>query len=67
MEVGSDEWRRHGERVPLERTGSPEQIGETVLFLTRNDFVTGETIFVDGGEHLVGTGHRAGGETGEKS
>jgi NAD(P)-dependent dehydrogenase (short-subunit alcohol dehydrogenase family) len=66
MEVGSDEWRRHGERVPLERTGSPEQIGETVLFLTRNDYVTGETIFVDGGEHLVGTGHRAGGETREK-
>jgi NAD(P)-dependent dehydrogenase (short-subunit alcohol dehydrogenase family) len=66
MEVGSEEWRRHGKRVPLERTGDPEQIGETVLFLTRNDFVTGETIFVDGGEHLVGTGHRAGGEIREK-
>lgn len=66
IDRGSDEWRRHGERVPLGRTGSPEQIGETILFLIRNDYVTGETIFVDGGEHLVGTTHRASGEAGEK-
>ncbi|TNF80117.1 MAG: SDR family oxidoreductase [Acidobacteria bacterium] len=67
MEVGSDEWHRHGMRVPLQRTGSPEQVGEAILFLTRNDYVTGETIFVDGGEHLVGTGHRADGGVREKS
>lgn len=65
MAIESEEWRRHGERVPLGRTGSPEEIGETVLFLTSNDYVTGETIFVDGGEHLVGTQHRADGESEE--
>jgi hypothetical protein len=26
--------------------------------LAQNDFITGEVIFVDGGEHLLGAGHR---------
>jgi len=32
--------------------GSPEEIANAMLFLLRSDFVTGELIFVTGGEHL---------------
>ena len=47
-----------GDRIPLARPGSPAQVAETVLFLATNDFVTGEAIFVDGGERLTGAGQR---------
>lgn len=39
---------------PLQRYGSPEEIGEAVLFLLRSRFITGQVIFVDGGRHLKG-------------
>jgi pteridine reductase len=38
--------------VPLKRHGSPQDIAEAVLYLLKSDFVTGETIAVDGGRHL---------------
>jgi len=40
-------------RVPLQRTGSCEDVAEAVLFLVRNDYLTGQLIYVDGGEHLT--------------
>lgn len=49
----SEEWRARGERVPLRRTGDPAHVLEAVLFLTRNDYVTGAELFVDGGERLL--------------
>lgn len=52
----SDEWRRRGVRLPLGRTGDPSNVGEAVVFLARNDFVTGETIVIDGGERLLSGG-----------
>lgn len=42
--------KAHG--IPLERTGSLEQLGEALEFLITNEFLTGQIIFVDGGEHL---------------
>ncbi len=39
--------------VPLRRAGTPRDIAEAVLYLLRSDFVTGQVIFVDGGEHLL--------------
>lgn len=39
--------------LPLQRTGGVEVVAETVLYLIRNDFVTGEIIRVDGGAHLT--------------
>ncbi len=50
------EWKRRGTRLPLGRTGEPAQIGDTVVFLAENDFVTGEMIVVDGGESLIAGG-----------
>ena len=34
---------------PIGRLGNPEEIAHAVVFLAENDFVTGTTIFVDGG------------------
>lgn len=58
MEAESRDWRRMGELLPLGRTGDPSQVGQTAVFLAQNDFITGEVIIVDGGEHLLGAGHR---------
>jgi NAD(P)-dependent dehydrogenase (short-subunit alcohol dehydrogenase family) len=38
--------------TPLGRWGGPDEIAKAVLFLIDSDFVTGETIRVDGGRHL---------------
>ena len=35
--------------TPLRRTGTPEDIAETALFLARSPFITGQVIAVDGG------------------
>ena len=40
------------ERVPLGRTGTPEEIAEAAVYLLKSDYVTGEVIRVTGGEHL---------------
>ena len=34
---------------PIGRLGNPEEIAHAVIFLAENDFVTGTTVFVDGG------------------
>lgn len=41
------------ERVPLHRTGRGEDIADAVAYLVKSDFVTGQTIVVDGGRTLV--------------
>jgi NAD(P)-dependent dehydrogenase (short-subunit alcohol dehydrogenase family) len=38
--------------TPLGRWGGPEAIVQAVMFLVETDFVTGETIRVDGGRHI---------------
>jgi NAD(P)-dependent dehydrogenase (short-subunit alcohol dehydrogenase family) len=38
--------------TPLGRWGGPEEIVKTVLALIDSDFITGETVRVDGGRHL---------------
>ncbi len=49
----SDEERLAVERAtPLGRWGGSAEISKAVLFLIETDFVTGETIRVDGGRHL---------------
>ena len=37
------------ESLPLKRFGEPAEIAQTALFLAQNDYVTGQTIVVDGG------------------
>ena len=38
--------------VPAQRVGSPQEIANAMIFLLRSDFITGDLIFVTGGEHL---------------
>ena len=47
----SDEQRRLNleHRIPLHREGSPEQVAELILTLVKNDYITGETMTIDGG------------------
>lgn len=43
-------------RVPLELFPAPEDIADAVLYLLTADYCTGQVIFVDGGQHLLGNG-----------
>lgn len=36
--------------IPIGRLGKPEDIGEAVLFIIKNDYITGEIVVVSGGE-----------------
>lgn len=40
------------DKTLLKRAGAPEDIAETVLFLARQNFITGQIIAVDGGKSL---------------
>ena len=43
---------RLAQTVPLKRRGSPEDIASAAVFLATSAFITGQTIYVDGGRHL---------------
>ena len=47
----SEEQRRLNldHRIPLHREGTPEQVAELILMLVQNDYITGETMTIDGG------------------
>ncbi len=60
MSSRSDEyinWRVQG--IPLNKQGKTQHISDALLFLINNDFITGQLIFVDGGEALAGQGRNA--------
>lgn len=48
----ADELERRSAALPLQRTGNTANLTAALLFLLDNPFVTGECIYVDGGEHL---------------
>ena len=48
--------KEKGGYVPLERQCTPEEIAEAVYFLLSHDALTGQVIYVDGGQHLLGSG-----------
>lgn len=52
--VGWDDerWRQLGDHTLLKRTGSGEDVARAVLYLLEADFVTGQTLVVDGG-HVI--------------
>lgn len=52
-DVQEEDWQRLIKRVPLHRSGTPEEIARTVTFLIQNDYITGQTITVDGGYQLI--------------
>lgn len=42
--------------IPLNALPSPENIAEAALFLLQAEAITGQIIYVDGGQHLLGNG-----------
>ena len=38
-----------GNRIPLRREGKPEDVAAAIVMLVENDFITGETLAIDGG------------------
>ncbi|KKO49807.1 pteridine reductase [Arsukibacterium sp. MJ3] len=46
------------QQIPLQRTGTPEDIANTVLFLLQSPYISGQIITVDGGRSL-GTTEKA--------
>ncbi len=51
--VPAAEWERLIERVPLKRPARTEEITSTLEFLLKNEYITGQTIIVDGGYSLI--------------
>ncbi|MDE0343168.1 MAG: SDR family oxidoreductase [Deltaproteobacteria bacterium] len=47
-----DELERRSAGLPLKRIGDTANVVAAVLFLIDNPFITGECVYVDGGEHL---------------
>jgi NAD(P)-dependent dehydrogenase (short-subunit alcohol dehydrogenase family) len=44
--------RELAREIPVERVGGTQPVADTVLFLIRNHFITGEIVRIDGGAHL---------------
>ena len=51
--VSPEEWQRLINRVPLKRPARPEEIASALEFLLQNEYITGQTIVIDGGYSLV--------------
>ena len=47
---GPQKLQQVADRTLLKRWGSPQDVADAVIFLARADYITGETIVVDGGE-----------------
>lgn len=41
------------QRLPLQTCAAPEAVVDAVVFLLGNDSITGQSVFIDGGEHLL--------------
>ncbi|SAL50532.1 short chain dehydrogenase [Caballeronia udeis] len=42
-----------GSRLPVGRAGEAHDIAQTYVYLMNNEFVTGQTVVIDGGGVLV--------------
>jgi NAD(P)-dependent dehydrogenase (short-subunit alcohol dehydrogenase family) len=51
--VPTEEWERLIKRVPLKRAARTEEIASALEFLLENEYMTGQTIVVDGGYSLI--------------
>lgn len=51
--VSPEEWKKLIERLPLKRAATTEEVASALEFLIKNEYITGQTIVVDGGYSLV--------------
>lgn len=50
---GNEYMAKRARQIPLQKQGDVRYVTQSVEFLMDNEFVTGQVIFADGGEHLV--------------
>ncbi len=48
-----EEWDRLVGRLPIQRAASLDELGSALEFLLKNEYITGQTIVVDGGYSLI--------------
>jgi pteridine reductase len=51
--VTKEQWDKLIERLPLKRAATLEEITSSLEFLIKNEYITGQTIVVDGGYSLI--------------
>jgi len=51
--LSQEEWKKLLAKVPMKRSARPEEMANTLEFLLKNEYITGQTIVVDGGYSLV--------------
>ena len=51
--VSPEEWERLVKRLPIPRVGALDEITSALEFLLKNEYITGQTIVVDGGYSLL--------------
>lgn len=51
--VDDEEWQRLVRRIPLKRPARADEMGSALEFLLKNEYITGQTITVDGGYSLL--------------
>lgn len=51
--AGPEYLRRRARHIPLQYMGDVRHVTEAIRFLLENDYLTGQIIFADGGEHLA--------------
>ncbi len=51
-DLSDEAWARVGDRIPLKRTGTAEDVARAVIYICQEDFMNGALLHVNGGEHL---------------
>ncbi|MCC7118968.1 MAG: SDR family oxidoreductase [Anaerolineales bacterium] len=51
--VTAEEWNRLLTKLPLKRAAKAEELASALEFLVKNEYITGQTIAVDGGYSLI--------------
>jgi NAD(P)-dependent dehydrogenase (short-subunit alcohol dehydrogenase family) len=51
--MSSTRWEQLAQDSLLQRTGTPEDVASAVVFLLKSDYITGETLVVDGGMQIT--------------
>lgn len=51
--VTPEQWEKLVERLPLKRVATLDEVTSALEFLIRNEYITGQTIVVDGGYSLI--------------
>jgi pteridine reductase len=51
--MSSTRWEQLGKDSLLQQTGTPEDVANAVIFLLESDYITGETLVVDGGMQIT--------------